>query len=170
MVATFEWKVQAGTDPGTENPAGSATNCNYMDNDSYDSTDTQYQDYPIAVPESGTAYSYERFLRGKWSGTFNSITSMAIWHSSGAMVDTELDLAAGVTTVYGSPVKTASAIATLTLGDWDESGESFNIQTDTSLTSEGYSKYLVQQLRVSSAVTTPGDIGTQQLTLSYYEE
>lgn len=168
MAATFEWKIQHGSSPGTEWPAsGSAGNCNYMNVDGVDETGTGYQEKSIPPPASGTNYSYERYMRAKFSGTFNQIDNMKIWHDAGTLSDTNLDLCAGVATSYATPVNTDSAIATTTLPGWDTEGEALDITNI--LTSEGYSKYLVQQLDVPSTVTEPADIGAQTIKISYDE-
>lgn len=171
MAATHEWKIQCGTSPGTEYPTtGSAGNCNYMSTDAYDSTGTDYQSNPIPVPESGTSYSYERWVRAKFSGTFNKIDNMKIWHDAGSLSDTHLDLCAGVGATYATPVNTDSSVATTTLTGWDSEAEALDITPTDGLTSPGYSKYLVQQLDVPSTVTTPGDIGSQTIKMKYDEQ
>lgn len=169
MAATHEWKVQYGTSPGTEYPSsGSAGNCNYMSIDDADETGTEYQSNPVSVPSSGTNYSYERWMRAKFSGTFNQIDNMKIWHDAGTLSDANLNLKAGVGTTYATPVNTASSVATTTLTGWDTEGEALNITNV--LTAAGYSKYLVQQLVVPSTVTTPGDIGSQTIKMRYDEQ
>jgi len=174
MVATFEWKVRWGAAPGTET-VGSATKADLMNTDA-DPDVTNYADYPIPVPDTGTNYSYERWLRGKWSGTFNKIENMRIWRLSGTgaapngLSDPELDLAAGSATDYVTPTNALSTIATITLAGWDSEAEAIDITPAAGfITAEGYSEYLVMQLRVPSTVTTPGDIGTQTIRLKYDE-
>jgi hypothetical protein len=34
---------------------------------------------PIVVPGASYAYSYERWIRGHWTGTFTSITTLKVW-------------------------------------------------------------------------------------------
>lgn len=170
MAASFDWKVVYDTAPGTTQ---TAPNCNYMSIDSYDQDGTEYADNPITVSTAATTYSYERWLRGYFSGSFNSITSMVIWHNGGTMSDGGIDLLAGTTADYASAVNSASPHATFTLEDWNEEGEALSIQPTSptsTLTEAGYSDYLVQQLSLTTAVTTPGDIPTQTITMSYYED
>ena len=171
MAATVELKIYTGDAPGTENPSdGDASNWNLMNIDDYDDTGTDYQDHPIPVPESGTNYSYERWMRLKFSGTFNKIENIKAWHSAGTLSDPNLDLLAGVTDTYSTPTNSASSIATTTLADWDSEDEALDLTPSGGITSSpGYSKYLVVQLKVPSTVTTPGDIGTQTITFQYDE-
>jgi len=171
MAATVELKIYTGTNAGTENPSsGDATNWNLMSVDQYDSTGTDYQDYPIQVPSSGTNYSYERWMRLRFSGTFNKIENIKAWHSAGTLSDANLDLKAGVTDTGVTPTNSESSIATTTLASWDSESEALDLTPSGGITSSpGYSKYLVVQLVVPSTVTTPGDIGTQTITFQYDE-
>ena len=171
MAATVELKIYTGTDAGTESPSsGDASNWNLMSTDAYDSSGTDYQTNKIQVPDSGTNYSYERWMKLKFSGTFNKIENIKAWHSAGSLSDGNLDLKAGVTDTGATPVNTASSVATTTLTSWDAEGEAFDLTPSGGITSSpGYSKYLVTQLVVPSTVTTPGDIGSQTITFQYDE-
>jgi len=171
MTATCEVKVYTGTDAGTENPtSGDADNMNLMSADSYDSDGTQYQSYPISVPDSGTNYSYERWVRLKFSNTFNKIENIKAWKSSGTLSDSNLDIKAGTTTTGATPTNSQSTIATTSLTSWDSESEALDLTPSGGITSSpGYSKYLVMQLVVPSTVTTPGDVGTIVVTFRYDE-
>jgi len=172
MAATVELKIYTGTNAATENPSsGDATNWNLMSIDAYDSTGTDYQSNPITVPDTGTAYSYERWMRLYFSGTFNLIDNIKVWHSAGTLSDSNLDLLAGVTTTAATPINTVSSVATTTLTSWDSETEALDLTPTGGISaSSGYSKYLVVQLSVPSTVTTAGDIGTQTLTFQYDEQ
>lgn len=168
MAATFEWKVYTGTNAGTENPAtGSASHLNFHNDDTY-GTQTDYEHKQIVVPSSGTAYSYERWLRGRWSGTFNQIQNILFWKSGGTYSDSNLSINAGVTDTGVTPVGTASSIATSAVPETE--GTALDITPSGDITSSpGYSKYVVLQLVVPSSVVTPGDIGVQTFTIQYDE-
>lgn len=168
MVATFEWKVYTGTSAGTENPAtGSADHLNFHNDDTY-GTSTDYQTKQIVVPSSGTTYSYERWLRGKWSGTFNEISNIKFWKSSGTLSDANLSINAGTTTTGATPTSSASSIATSSVPTTE--GTALDLTPSGNITSSpGYSIYAVMQLEVPSTVTTPGDIGVQTFTMQYDE-
>jgi len=169
MAATMELKIYYGVDAGTEAPAGNATNWNLMSTDAYDSTGVAYQTNKPQVPASGTNYSYERWFRLKFSGVFNAIDNMAFWHSAGSLSDANLDLKAGSTTVAATPVNTVSSIATTTLTGWDTEAEEIALNNGGDLTAAGYSDYGVIQLVLPSTVTTPGDIGTQTISMEWDE-
>jgi hypothetical protein len=169
MGATSNLKVCTGTDAGTES-SGDADNWNLMSTDEYDSTGTEYQTDKISVPSSGTNYSYERWLRLEFTGTFNLIENVKAWHSAGSLSDGNLDLLAGETDTGVTPVNTGSTIATTTLTGWDSEGEAIDITPTADIDTSGdETDYLVVQLEVPDTVTTPGDIGSQTITFSYDE-
>jgi hypothetical protein len=169
MGTTCNLKVCTGTDAETES-AGDADNWNLMSTDEYDSTGTEYQTDKISVPDSGTNYSYERWLRLEFTGTFNLIENVKAWHSAGSLSDGNLDLLAGETDTGVTPVNTVSSVATTTLTSWDSEGEAIDITPTADIDTSGdETDYLVIQLEVPDTVTTPGDIGSQTITFSYDE-
>jgi hypothetical protein len=162
-------KVCTGTNAATEN-AGDAVNWNLMSVDAYDSTGVMYQANKISVPSTGTSYSYERWLRLEFTGTFNEIENVKVWRSAGTLSDVNLDLLAGETNTGVTPVNSASSVATITKDNWDSEVEAIDITPTAGITTTGdKTDYVVIQLKVPSAVVTPGDIGTQTLTFSYDE-
>lgn len=169
MAATCNLKICTGTDAGTES-AGDASNWNLMSTDAYDSSGTDYQTNKISVPSSGTNYSYERWMRLEFTGTFNLIENVKAWHSAGTLSDASLDLLAGETDTGVTPVNTVSSVATTTLSGWDAEGEAIDITPASDIDVSGdETDYLVIQLEVPSTVSTPGDIGSQTITFSYDE-
>lgn len=168
MAATVELKIYTGTDAGTENPAGDATNWNLQSIDAYDSTGTDYQTNKITVPVSGSNYSYERHMRLKYTGTFNAITNVLYWKSAGTLSDGALILTAGETTTGTTPVDTNSTIATAAIPTTE--GSAIDITPAGGISSSGdFTDYAVVQLEVPSTVVTPGDIGSQTITFQYDE-
>lgn len=169
MAATCNLKICTGEDAGIES-AGDASNWNLMSTDAYDSSGTDYQTNKISVPSSGTNYSYERWMRLEFTGTFNLIENVKAWHSSGTLSDVNLGLKAGETDTGVTPVNTESSVATTALGSWDAEGEAIDITPTADIDTSGdETDYLVTQLVVPSTVTTPGDIGSQTITFSYDE-
>ena len=169
MATTCNLKICTGTNAGTES-AGDATNFNLMSSDAYDSTGTDYQSNKLSVPVSGTSYSYEKWLRLEFTGTFTLIDNVKAWHSAGSLSDSNLDLVAGETDTGTTPINTVSTIATTTLTSWDSEGQAIDITPSNPIDTTGEeTDYLVIQIAVPSTVTTPGDIGTQSITFSYDE-
>jgi len=170
MAATALFKIWTGTDAGTMSPAttGDGDNWNLMNSDEYDSTGTGYQSSPITVPAEGTAYSYERWVSVRFDGTFNAIENVKAWKSAGDYSDVNLSIKAGETDTGATPVNTASSIADTTIPTSE--GSAIDITPSGGIEdSEDFTDYLVMQLNVPSTVTTPGDIGSQTLTISYDE-
>lgn len=162
MAATSEIKVYTGTNLATSNVAA---NANFLSADVYSVSPAS--DYPINVPQSGTAYSFERVIALDFSGTFNSITNIKAWKSAGSYSDAALSLKAGTTESTFTPVQTASALATTNIPT--DVGTALDLTPTAGLTAPGISKYLVMQLNVPSTVVTLGTIGTQTFTLQYDE-
>lgn len=167
MAAGHNLKICTGTNAGTES-TGDASNWNLMSIDAYDSTGTDYQSNPITVPSSGDNYSYEKALRVEFTGTFNAINNVLVWKSSGTLSDAALVLNAGKTATGTTPINTVSTIATATIPI--DSGTAIDITPSAGIANDGdETDYLYVQLDVPNTVTTPGDIGTQTLTIQYDE-
>ena len=166
MTATFEWYVYTEASAATET---AASNWNMMSTDAYDSSGTDYQTNRIEIPDVGTNYGMERWIRAKFSSTYNAIENCIMWHSSGSLSDGNLDLTAGVTDSGITPTDGNSVVATNALADWDSEGEALNVQNGTMESTPDYSKYFVVQLEIPSTVTTTGDIGAQTITFQYDE-
>lgn len=168
MASTPELKIYTGTSAGTESPVGDATNWNLMSIDDYDDTGSTYAANPITVPDTGTNYSYERWMRVKFTGTFNLVENVKVWKSAGTLSDVNLALFVGESTTGVTPVVTDSSIATTAMPTTE--GTAIDITPTAAIDADGdYTDYLVVQLDVPSTVTTPGDIGTQTLTFQYDE-
>lgn len=177
MALTFEWHIIAGAvGASTVNPAtgGNATNWNMMYTNAYDSTGTAFRSTTnrIPVPAAGNRYSYERWIKGYWSGAANEVRNIKVYKSSGSMSDAALKLYGGTTAAYATPVgvSTASGKALTLASSWDATNQTMNITPTGGISSfPGWSKYFITQLKVPSTVTTPGDIGSQVITILYDE-
>ena len=168
MAATVELKTYTSTGAGTESPAGDSTNWNLQSADAYDSTGTDYQTNKITVPSSSSAYSFERWLRLKFNGTFNAITSVKFWKSAGTLSDGALIITAGESASGVTPVITNSTIATAAIPTVE--GSAIDITPAGGISSSGdFTDYAIIQLEVPSTVVTPGDIGSQTITFQYDE-
>lgn len=168
MAATVRWKVYTGTSASTENPdvaPGTNAVLNLLSSDTYSAT---YQSYPVVIPSSGTNYSFERWFRIHFSGAFTSITNIKVYRSAGVKSDGGVGIYAGATATAATPVQYISSIALAELPTTLTSAVDIT-PASGSITSAGYTKYLVMQARVPSSVTAEGDFGTHTLTLSYDE-
>lgn len=166
MVATIVWKQCTSTDAGTE----TTTTNKYAHLISSDIADdgTGYESNVVLAPLTGTNYSYERWMRFVFSGTFNLITNIKVYKSSGTLSDGNLVLNAGETDTGVTPINTSSSIATSAIPT--VVGSAIDITPSNAIDVSGEkTDYFVMQLVVPSTVTTPGDISSQGLTVQYDE-
>jgi len=168
MAATVRWKVFTGTTAATENPdAAPGTNAviNLLSSDTYT---TSYQNYPVIIPSSGTNYSYERWVRVHFSGTFTSISNIKVYRSAGVKSDGAIGINAAATGTAATPVQSVSTIAISEMPTTLASA--INITPAAGpITTAGYTKYLVIQAVVPNSVTNDDDFNTHTVTLSYDE-
>lgn len=172
MASTINWKVYTGS-PLAEAPGAgsSAANVNLILADQYDSGGTTYASTPITVPAAGSNYSFERIVRLFWTGTYNEITNQLYWKSSGTLSDAALKICAATTGTWAPAAQISGASTFATAAIPTTSGAALNVTpaAGSSYPAAGYSKYVVMQLVVPSTVTTPGDIGSQLVTIQWDE-
>lgn len=168
MAATFEWSGTYGTSPGTIRDFGASSGnlFNFKNSNSLVSA-ADYTTYPVVAG----ANSYEVWLRGKWSGTFNKIENLQFFKSSGGP-DSGISIkwdGAGNTT-YVTPVATASSIATTDVPTADPGTANVSIAGSVAgnLTAAGYSDYIVLQAQTTVSASA-GDSSSYVFSMSYDE-
>lgn len=167
MAATVEIRVFTGTDAATES-TGDTTTLNALNTDENDSTGIVYHGSRIVRTPSSTVYSYERWIKLRFSGSFNTISNIKAYHASGTLRDSVMDLLAGTTDTGVTPVNTVSSVATTTLSSWDSLAEGIDITPAGGISSSpAYSDFFVVQLKVPQTSTFPGDLGLQGLIFDY---
>ena len=163
MASTFTVAESYGVSPTVVDPA---TYINLLGANAASGSDatTAPNANPIAIPAAGSAYSFERWLRGHWVSTFTSITSVTFTRHLGAL-GTGVTMKAGNTgtSSYATAVNTASGVATTAITTLDTT-----ISDATSLTAAGYSFYFVVQLIVASTAAQ-GTIGTMTYRFAWNE-
>lgn len=167
-MVTVRMKQYTGTDGATESPSSSTSgiNFNFSIADEYDSVGTLYLENPVSIPSSGSAYSYERILRFKFSSLSGSTFSSVKVHGSGVSLPTGVTLNAGVAASATTPAVVVSIVATSALPT--TLGTALDITpTGGILADNDYTKYLYLQLKVASTATKIGDIGRQTITITY---
>lgn len=167
MAATYQWSKTYGTSPGTAEDIGESGNIfNFMDADT--NTESDYTTYPITAGNN----SYEVWLRGHFTGTFNTIDNIQFWMSTDFSPNTGLAVYWKGNNVgdYVTPVKTASAIATSTVPTSDPGTANVSIggSLSGSLSAAGYSDYIVLQLQTTTSAAA-GDTSLATFTLQYDE-
>lgn len=165
MAATFSWIEYNANATDTSVP----TNLNLG---STNAADLAPSTYPITA---GTS-SYEKWIRGNWSGTFTRIENLQFWKSAGALNSWEHLLSNvttasySATTTYVAPTNAASSIATLATPAADPAAANLGIggSLTGSLVAAGSSDFLVLQASIESDAT-PGAVTTKTFTLQYDE-
>ena len=167
MAATFQWNQRTGTSAGTTtSDLGISGNLfNFQSQDV--ASAAQYTSYPVVA---GNA-SYEVWLTGHFTGTFNQIQNIQFWKSAGAEGGGEtLYWQDGGRSAYDIPVSTASDHASTAIPTSDPGSSNVSINGDqaSSLASAGFSDYIVLQLATTSAAEA-GDTETFTMTAQYDE-
>jgi len=166
MAATFNWAQTYGSAPGTTTALGVSGNLfNFKRAD--DATAANYSSYPISAGDK----SYEVWLRGKFTGTFNTIDNFQFWRSTDFSPNTGLsiDWAPGTPSAYATPV-TGESKCVSAVPSADPGSQNISVGGDTTgqLTASGYTDYIVLQLNTTSAAAA-GDTSLAQFTMNYDE-
>lgn len=174
MPATFEFDEDNGAATGS--PAQGTTRNTAVTQVNWKNTDdvsTAYSSSPVSAGSN----SYTKYQFGKFTGTFNQISSGLWAHTSGTL-GTGLTLKGVVTSTYATPATTANASLTVDMTSAISigSGQSVSFSTTgpqaasptSTLSAAGYTQYLATQLQTTSSAAA-GDTATVTLTLQYNE-
>jgi len=167
MAATFTWaqsngvtSAEASTDLGI---SGNLFNFKRAD----DATAANYSSNPITAGQN----SYEVYLRGKFTGTFNTIDNVQFWKSTDFSPATGLAVKWDPTTpsAYATPVTGVSrAVSGIPSGDPGTANVRCRGGLASGLVASGYTDYLVLQLATTSAAPA-GDTSLAIFTMNYDE-
>lgn len=166
MPASFNWAQTVGAPTGATALLGSSGNLvNFKNVDSIGTSN--YQTFPIPAGSN----SYEVWMRGFFSGTFNSIYDIRFWMSTDFSPNTGLVVKSKTNQqTYFQPTNATSSIATSTIGTSDPGTR--NVSTSGSLTSSilaaGYTDFVVLQLQTQSNAPA-GDTSLATFSMSYIE-
>ena len=174
MAATFEYNEDNGAATGS--PAQGTTRNTAVTQVNWKNVDdvaTSYTTSPITAGNN----SYTKYQFGKFTGTFNQISS-GLWAHTAGTLGTGLTLKGVVTSTYATPSTTANAALTtdmtsviaITSGAtvlFSTTGPQAASPTST-LSAAGFTQYLATQLQTTASAAA-GDIGSITLTLRYNE-
>lgn len=175
MAATFDWQDDTGAATGS--PAkGTTRTTGIADNNwkNIDDSTTAYSAAPIVAGNN----SYERFMFGKFTGTFNQVLS-GLWAHITTAFGTGLTLKGNVTTTYTTPSNTANAslttdmTAAIAIGSgqtvlFGATGPEAAGKASSSTANPSYTQYLISQLQTTGSAA-PGDTAQVTLELQYAE-
>lgn len=159
MVATYGWVEYLTTAGDTATP----TNLNFG---STLGANLAPSTYPITA---GT-YSYEKWIKANFSGSFTRIDNIQFWKSAGAYVTGETINWTGQQTTYDTPTTSASAYATAAVPTADPGTANVSIggSLSGSLETAGSSDYIILQTSVTTAASA-GAVNQKTFTLQYDE-
>ncbi len=163
MAATFNWNQRTQSGPSTGYDLGVSGNLfNFKSQDS--NTPSNYTSYPVTAGNR----SFEVWLRGHFTGTFNKIQNCQFWKSSGSYGTGE-SMDWGTTSTWTNPVSTDGAKTTGSVPTADPGTQNVYFSGgSTSTNAVGFSNYIVLQLATTSAAEA-GDTETFTFTLQYDE-
>lgn len=153
MSATFAWSESNGAG---ETPTDSISNVNFG---SVDTPNIVPATNPIAAGNN----SFEKWIRGKFSGSYTSIANLRFWKSVGAYVTGEA-IKAAVNATYATPTASTSAVATVDVPVVEGSA----LAPTAPGASPSYSAYITLQLQTTGS-TPPGAVNTKTFNLKYDE-
>jgi len=159
LVATFGWVEYNANATATATP----TNLNLG---STMAANLAPSTYPITA---GT-YSYEKWLKALFTGSFTRIENLQFWKSAGAYVTGETIKWTGNYTTYTVPIQTVSTIATTAVPTADPGTANVGIggSLSGSLVATGYSDFILLQASVTTAASA-GAVNQKTFTLQYDE-
>lgn len=160
---------------GASTTQDTITNLNFGSTSSYDIVPASY---PITIISGSTAYSYEKWIRLKCSGTYTKVDNLQFWKSSGTYSTGctyygNQSTSVALPTSYTTAVNTVSSVAITALPTADPADN--NISIDGSFTGSfdsnetAYSDYLVLQMRVADTAS-PGNVTQITYTFQYDEQ
>ena len=166
MGATFNWQQTVGAPPGTSQVLGASGNLvNFKNIDSIGTSN--YAQNPIPAGSN----SFEVWMRGAFSGTFNAIYDLRFWLSTDFSPNTGLVVKCNTQQqAYAQPTSATSIIATNLIGTSDPGTRNVTIggSLTSSLTAPGSTDFLVLQLQTTTAAPA-GDTSLAAFSLSYIE-
>jgi hypothetical protein len=158
MAAVFQFSQSYGASP-TVVDIGDGSGGNYFNfKNTDDATPANYSTYPITAGED----SYEIYIRGHWTGSFNSISNIKFWNSTQALTGygTGASIKASVQSSYTQPTKVANADSAVPTTSGTALAPTY---------SSNYSQYLRLQLHTVASGAVPGDGGSNVFSLSWDE-
>lgn len=156
MAATFQWSEANTVD---ETVTDGITNINFG---SVDDKNINTTNYPINI---GTN-SYIKYIKGKFSGGFTTISNMLFWKSAGDLVTGET-IKAGVTTTFVTPVTTASGDSNIPTSV----GTALAVLSAAgaaTIVAPGYTEYI--RLQLQSVAGAPSGAVNQKTFVFQYDE
>ena len=126
---------------------------------------------PSTYPITAGTYSYDKWVRALWTGTFTRIENLLFWMSgTGPYVTGETIAYTGLCTQFAVPTNAQSDQAQTAMPTAEPGAANVSIggTTSGSLTASGYSDFMVIQSSVTAAASA-GAVNQKTFTLQYDE-
>ena len=153
MAATFQWSESNGAGQTVTN---GILNVNYGN---LDSPNLASPNNRVVAGNNG----YEKWNRGRFSGTYTTIDNLKFWKSAGSL-GTGVSIKAAVNAAYATPTTSTSVVATVNV----PTTEGTALVPTSPGASPDFSGYITHQLQTTISAS-PGSIGTQTFSLKYDE-
>jgi len=159
MAATFGWVEYNQNATDTSTP----TNLNMGSTNAADLT-------PATYPITAGSYSFEKWVKAAFSGTFTRIENVKFWKSAGAYVTGEGVTYTGQTTAFATPTsgQSTEADTAIPVAEPGSANVSIGGSLTGSLTAAGSTDFVVLQSTIDSSASA-GLTNTKTLTLQYDE-
>lgn len=159
MAATFGWVEYNQNATDTSTP----TNLNFGSTNSADLA-------PSTYPITAGGYSYEKWIKAHFSGSFTRIENVKIWKSAGSYVSGEGITYTGQTTTFATPTNSQSSEADTALPTSEPGSNNVVIggSLSGSISAEGDAGFIVLQSTADSTAVS-GITNTKTITLQYDE-
>jgi len=165
MAASFQWTQTVGSSasPISADLGVSGNLFNLQAADIISAS--EYTNNPINAGNN----SYEVWLQGHFTGTFNQIQNVKFWKNSGALGTGE-SLKFGSTSAYDTPETGASTEAASDIASAEPASPNigFDGSTGNALSSAGFTDFIVLQLQTTSAAEA-GDTESFSYSLKFSE-
>ncbi len=168
MAAIFAWSENNGSAPGVQ--ADVASGSVDFGNADIHSDSLVPADNPVTAANN----SFEKWLRGRWTGTFTSITNTKFFKSAGTALTGAIVIKGGTALIasYTTPTASASSVATSDMETHLTAGTALlpNPPGSGGGTSNdpNFSDYVALQL-VTTGAASPGAIPAQTYTYQWDE-
>jgi hypothetical protein len=165
MAATWGWTQENGAS-GSSSKTDLGASGNLFNFKGGDTAGTA--NYTTSPVVAGTN-SFDVWLLGKFTSTFNKVDNMQFWQSTDFSPNTGLSVKWSSQAAYRTPSTAATyASATVPTTDPGTANVSIGGQLTGSLTASGYSDYIVLQLQSTTAAAA-GDTSLATFTTQYDE-
>lgn len=151
MAVTLVKSETYGTASGT---TADATQVNLLGTDAASGTDSGAAS-PITIPTGSTVYSYERFIRAKFTSTYNTVSNVKFWKSAGSFgTGYSVNAASRGANAYTTPTGGSTTQSTYATAAVPTVVGSALTASSGNITGDGsFSQYIVLQAAVTSSAT-----------------